>query len=271
MWEFLDYAFMRQALAAGLLASVACGVVGTLVVVNRLVFLAGGVAHAAYGGVGLAFFLGLPVLPVTIGFTLGVSGVIGALTRRHDERADTIIGVLWASGMALGVLLLDLTPGYNVDLLSYLFGSILTVPMEDVLVMAGFDLLMLGLVLRLYGDFLCLSFDREYAASAGVKVGRLHYLLLAMLAVSVVMLLKVVGLILVIALLTIPPYLAEQGARSLAGMMLQASLYSVAFCWLGLLAAWQLDVTSGAAIIAVASLTFFGLHGWRWLMRQRGR
>ncbi|NLW82476.1 MAG: metal ABC transporter permease, partial [Desulfovibrionales bacterium] len=128
MTEILGLAFMHNAILAGVLASLACGLIGSLVVVNRQVFMAGGVAHTAYGGVGLAFFLGLPVLPCAVGFT-----VLAALAMAHasfgrTERADALVGIMWAAGMAFGIILMDLTPGYNVDLMSYLFGSLLAVP-----------------------------------------------------------------------------------------------------------------------------------------------
>ncbi len=257
--DALSYGFMQNALLAGLLASVACGIMGSLVVVNRLVFLAGGVAHAAYGGVGLAFFLGLPVLPSTIAFTLGASGLMGWASLRRTERADTLVGVLWAAGMACGILLLDLSPGYNVDLMSYLFGSILTVPHNDLLAMLALDVLVLGVVFLRYKDLLAMSYDREFAATCGVRVPLLHFLLLGLTALSVVMVIQVVGLLLVIALMSIPPYLAERNARTLAGMMLLATLWSLFFCIGGLLLAYGFNLTSGASIIAVATLSFF-LH-----------
>jgi zinc transport system permease protein len=131
MFEVLQFEFMRNALVAGLLASIICGIIGTFVVVNRIAFLAGGIAHAAYGGIGLAFFFGLPYIVGTLGFTLFAAMIMAAVTLKARDRADTFIGVLWAGGMGLGVLLLDLTPGYNVDLMSYLFGSILAVPKSD--------------------------------------------------------------------------------------------------------------------------------------------
>ena len=131
MLEALQFEFMRNALLAGLLASIMCGVIGTFVVVNRIVFISGGIAHAAYGGIGLAFFFGFSYLMGILGFSLLVAAIMAAVSLKTRQRADTIIGVLWAVGMALGVILLDLTPGYNVDLMSYLFGSILTVPTSD--------------------------------------------------------------------------------------------------------------------------------------------
>ncbi len=255
--DALAYDFVRNALAAGLLASVICGTVGSLVVVNRLVFLAGGVAHAAYGGVGLAFFMGWPVLPVTCAFSVACSLGMGAVALRSRERSDTFVGVLWAAGMAFGVILLDFTPGYKADLMSYLFGSILAVPLADLALMAGLTVLVLAVVLVCHRGFLVLSFDEEFARSRGVPATALTLILLALTALCVVMIIRVVGLILVIALMTIPPHMAERFSRSLAGMMVLASVLAAAFCVAGLWLSFALDITSGAAIIAVAAMSYF--------------
>jgi zinc transport system permease protein len=262
MLELLSHEFMQNAVMAAMLASVACGMIGTLVVVNRLVFLAGGVAHAAYGGVGLAFFFGLPVLPCTVGFTLVASTIMAGVTLRNKERSETVIGVMWAAGMALGILLLDITPGYNVDLMSYLFGSILTVPVSDIRIMFGLDVFIVAMVLYFYRDFLVMSFEPEFARTRGVPVTLLYFTLLGMIALSVVMIIQVVGLILVIALLTIPPYMAQGTSRSLMAMMVRAVTWSLFFCLTGLWLACLYDLTSGASIIAVATVCFFGKLLW---------
>jgi zinc transport system permease protein len=255
--DILHFEFMRNALMAGLLASLICGIIGTLVVVNRIVFISGGIAHASYGGVGLAFFLGLPVLPVTTAFTLCAALTMALVTLRARERADTVIGVIWAAGMALGIILLDLTPGYNVDLMSYLFGSILAVPRSDLWIMAGLACVVTGLVLTFYRGFLVMGFDEEFARSRGVPVDMLYFLLISMVGLSVVMIIRVVGLILVIALLTIPPFIAERRTRSLGSMMLLSTLLSAFFSVSGLAVSYLADITSGASIIAVASVCFF--------------
>ncbi|WP_461208383.1 metal ABC transporter permease [Desulfocurvus sp. DL9XJH121] len=268
MLEALSFEFMRNALMAGVLAGVACGVIGSLVVANRIVFLAGAMAHAAYGGVGLAFFMGWPVLPCTMGFTVAAGGVMAAATVRDMGGADRAIGALWAGGMALGILLMDFTPGYNADLMSFLFGSIMAVPRADIWLMCGLDVAVVFLVLFFYKDFVALSFDREYARTRGVPVAALHFLLLTMVGVSVVMIIRVVGLILVIALLSIPPGMALRRTRSLLSMMLVATVLAVAFCLAGLALSYALDVTSGAAIIAVA-VAAYGLDAlWRRLARR---
>ena len=198
MIEALSFEFMRNALLAGLLASLVCGVVGTFVVVNRIVFVSGGIAHAAYGGVGLAFFLGLAPLAGILGFTLAVALVMAAVTLKAKHRADTVIGVLWAVGMALGVILVDLTPGYKADLMSYLFGSILAVPASMLWMMLGVAVLVLLYTGYFYYDLAAMSYDEEFAIIRGIPVKPLYYGLTVLIALSVVMLIQVVGLILVI-------------------------------------------------------------------------
>jgi zinc transport system permease protein len=253
MLEALQLSFFQNAIAAGLMVSVTCGIVGTLVVVNRLVFLSGGMAHAAYGGIGLAFFLGLPYMVGTLGFTIAAAVIVAAITLKTQHRSDTVIGVLWAVGMALGVILIDLTPGYHVDLMSYLFGSILTVSRVELLQMAATGVLILALVGYFYQEFLALSYDQEFARLRGVPVTALYILLLCMVALSIVMIIRVVGLILVMALLTIPPSIAEKYAGSLWMMMLVSVLLSSLFILTGLWLSYSLNLTSGATIIMVSA------------------
>lgn len=257
MFEVLQFEFMRNALMAGLLTSVICGIIGTFVVVNRIAFLAGGIAHAAYGGIGIAFFFGLPYIVGTLGFTLFAALIMAAVTLKARDRADTFIGVLWAGGMALGVLLLDLTPGYNVDLMSYLFGSILAVPKSDLWQMLVMCLSVGFIVIFFYNDFLAMSYDEEFAQLRGVPVKGLYFLLIGMIALSIVMIIRVVGLILVIALLTIPPYIAEKYARSLRMMILISTLLCCMFTIVGLWLSYIFNLTSGSTIIMVAVAAFF--------------
>ena len=257
MLEALQFEFMRNALIAGLLAGVACGVIGTFVVVNRIVFISGGIAHAAYGGIGLAFFFGLSPTLGILGFSLFFSVLMAFISLKAKHRADTIIGVLWALGMALGVLLIDLTPGYNVDLMSYLFGSILTVPTSDLSLMLLLNGLIIFIVAYFYHDLVALSYDEEFAQIRGVPVRLLYFLLMAMIAISVVMIIQVVGLILVIALLTIPPYIAEKFSKSLLGMMFYSILLNLFFASSGLWLSYTFNLTSGASIIMVGGVCFF--------------
>jgi zinc transport system permease protein len=262
MVEALQLEFMRNALAAGILVSVVCGVIGTLVVVNRIVFLAGGIAHAAYGGIGLAFFMGWPYVAGTAGFSLLAAGAMAAVTLKAKHRADAMVGVIWAVGMASGVILLDLTPGYHVDLMSYLFGSILAVPAADLWQMGGIGAVVLLVVSWYYNDFLAMSYDDEFARLRNVPVTFLYCLLLGMIALTVVMIIRVVGLILVIALLTIPPFIAEKFTASLRAMMVLSSALSCAFTLSGLWLSYLWNLTSGATIIMVAAAGFFAALLW---------
>jgi zinc transport system permease protein len=192
-----------------------------------------------------------------MGFALFMAVIMAAVTLRAKQRADTIIGVLWAVGMALGVILLDMTPGYNVDLMSYLFGSILTVPTSDLwlmLILNGIVLLFVGYY---YHDLVSLSYDEEFAQVRGVPVRFLYFSMIAMIALLVVMIIQVVGLILVIALLTIPPYIAETYAGSLSRMMIYAVLLNLLFTTTGLWLSFHFNLTSGASIIMVAAACFF--------------
>ncbi len=256
MIEALQFDFMQNALAAGLLASVICGIIGTLVVVNRIVFLSGGIAHAAYGGIGLAFYFKWPYLPGTIGFSLFAAMVMAAISYTVKHRADTIIGVIWALGMAFGIILIDMTPGYNVDLMSYLFGSILTVPRSDLIIMAIVGVMMTTLVVYYYQDLLAMSYDEEFARIRGVPVKKLYFGMIGMLAVTIVLVIQVVGLILVIALLTIPPFIVEKYARSLVQMMVASSILGAVFTVTGLWFSYRFNLTSGASIIAVSGIVF---------------
>jgi len=257
MFEALQFDFMQNALLAGLLTSVICGVIGTLVVVNRIVFLSGGIAHAAYGGIGLAYFCGWPYLLGMLGFALGSAVIMALVTLKMKHRADTIIGVVWAVGMATGIILLDLTPGYNVDLMSYLFGSILTVPTSDLWIMLWVGVLICGVVTYYYNDFLAMSYDEEFAQIRGVPVRFLYLLLIGMIALAIVVIIQIVGLILVIALITIPPFIAEKYVRSLFKMMIISSLLGMIFTVSGLWLAYAYNLTSGASIILVAGTGFF--------------
>jgi len=257
MLESLQFEFLRNALLAGLMASVICGCIGTLIVVNRIVFLSGGIAHAAFGGIGIAFFFGIPFLAGTMGFSLLAALVMTAVTLRAKHRADTIIGVLWALGMAIGVILLDLTPGYTVDLMSYLFGSILAVPPSSLWQMLALGCVMIVVVRYFHYDLMAMSYDEEFARLRGVPVRFLYFLLVSMTAISIVLLMRVVGLILVIALLTIAPFIAERYSKSLHQMMLCSGALNILFTLLGLWLSYRFNLTSGASIILVAGFFFF--------------
>lgn len=252
MLEALQYEFMRNALMAGLLAAVACGIVGVYVVVKKIVFISGGIAHASFGGIGLGYFLGINPIIGALFFSLASGVAIGAITRRTRLAADTAIGILWALGMALGVMFIALTPGYAPDLMSYLFGSILTVPFSDILLMLVLVAVIIGIAVALYKEYLILSFDEEYGTAVGMPVGKLYFLLLAMIALTVVVLIQIVGMILVIALLTFPAAMARQFTHNMKTMMLLAVFLGFLFIVGGLWLSYVLKLPSGATIVLLS-------------------
>ena len=262
MLEALSFEFMQNALIAGVLVSIASGIIGSLIVVNRMVFLSGGIAHTAYGGIGIAIYFGLPIFLGASIFAVAAALLMAFITLRQRHRIDTFVGLIWAVGMAIGVILVDLTPGYNVDLMSYLFGSILAVNSGDLYFMGGLLGVIVAIMLFWYRDILAVSYDSEYAALRGINVTFFYTLILVLSALTVVVAIKVVGLILVIALLTIPIYIAEKLSNSLAKMMIISGILSSIFTLCGLWLSYTYDITSGASIIvvsAVSLLLFIGV------------
>ena len=255
MISALQFEFMQHALLAGLLVSFAAGIIGSLIVVNRMVFLAGGIAHTSYGGIGLAVYFGLPIFLGASFFAVGAALLIAGLTMKKRHRMDTFIGLIWAVGMAIGVIFVDLTPGYNVDLMSYLFGSILAVSSEDLYFMSTLLALILFVVTFWYRDILAVSYDSEYAGLRDVNVKFFYTLILILSALTVVIAIKVVGLILVIAMLTIPVYIAEKLSSSLFSMMFLSGAIATLFTLGGLWFSYTYDLTSGASIIIVSAVS----------------
>src|SRR5574344_474360 len=167
MLEILQYSFIQNALIAGVLISIAAGIIGTLVVVNKITFLTGGIAHSAYGGIGMAIYLGIPVLFGATVFSIITAILIAIITLKNKSRIDAIIGMMWASGMAIGIVLIDLSPGYNVDLMSYLFGSIIAVSSADLLFLLLLDIFIILIVSIFYKELLAVSYDSEFAGLRG--------------------------------------------------------------------------------------------------------
>jgi zinc transport system permease protein len=254
MLEALDFQFIQNAIMAGLLVSFASGIIGSLIVVNRMVFLAGGIAHTSYGGIGLAVYFGFPIFLGASIFAVMAALLMAIITLNQRDKIDTFIGLIWAVGMAIGIIFVDLTPGYNVDLMSYLFGSILAVSSDDLTYMAILLSAIVTIVTLFYREILAVSYDSQYASLRGINVKFFYTLILVLSALTVVIAIKVVGLILVIALLTIPIYIAEKLSNSLGMMMFLAGVLSSVFTIIGLVFSYQFDITSGASIILVSAV-----------------
>ncbi len=254
MLEALSYDFFQNALIAGILVSILSGIIGSLIVVNRMVFLAGGIAHTSYGGIGIAVYFGLPIFLGASVFAVLAALLMAMITLHQRNRIDTFIGLIWAIGMAIGIILIDLTPGYNVDMMSYLFGSILAVSNDDILYISILTAIVIFILTFWYRDILAVSYDSEYASLRGINVKFFYTLILVLSALTVVVAIKVVGLILVIALLTIPIYIAEKLSTSLAKMMIVSGILSSLFTFAGLWLSYSYDITSGASIIIVSAI-----------------
>ncbi len=256
MVEFIQalmrHGYLQRALAAGLLASLACAIIGTYVVVKRITFISGGIAHAVLGGMGIAYFLGYSPLAGALCAAIVAALLIGVVSLRARQNEDTIIGALWAIGMAIGVVFMYKSPGYKADLMSYLFGNILLVGPDNVVLTAVLDVGILIAVLLFYKRFLAICFDEEFARVQGINVDLFYLLLLCLTALTVVILVQVVGIILVIALLTLPAATAGHYARSLKGMMLIALGVGVVCTTGGLAVSYPYDLPTGATIVLIA-------------------
>lgn len=251
-----EHGFLQSALIAGLLASIGCGVMGTYVVVKRIAFLAGGIAHSVLGGMGAALYYGYDPLVGALAAAVAAALSIGWVRMNWKAQEDTLIGALWAIGMAVGILFISKTPGYQTDLMSYLFGNILLVPEDSLWFMAALDAVLLIVVGAYHRQFLAVAFDEEFARLRGIPVSFFYLLLLVLVAVTVVLLIQVVGLILVLALLTLPAAIAGHYVHSLSGIMLLATLLGSGFSTLGLALSYGPDLPAGPTIILVAGGTY---------------
>lgn len=252
----LSYQFMQHALLACLLASVGCGIIGSYVVVKRIGFVAGGIAHTVLAGMGIAYFLGgAPMLGAIIVALLSAL-LVGFIKLRWRQDEDILIAAFWSVGMAVGILFISRTPGYNVDLMSYLFGNILLVTDRDLWYMLLLDLAIVLMVIIYYKQFLATAFDEEFAGLRGVRVEFVYILLLCVIALTVVLLINIVGLILVMALLVLPAASAAQFVGSIARMMLASILLSMLITVSGLLLSYQPDLPSGSTIIVLAGIVY---------------
>ena len=256
MIEFFQYQFMQRALIAAILVSIACGVVGSYVVIKRIVSLSGAISHAAFGGVGLGYFLGVNPVLAAIPFSIISAMAIGGVRQITNISEDTGIGILWSVGMAIGVIFINLTPGYAPDLFSYLFGSILTVNNTDLYIMLILDIIIIATVYLFRREFLAVSFDEEFSKVVGLPALLIYMLLLALVALSVVVLIKVVGVILLIALFTIPAAISKQYTYNLRNLMILATIIGIILTTLGLVLSYIFNLASGATIVMVLASAF---------------
>jgi zinc transport system permease protein len=267
-----EYQFLQNALLSGIFASIVCGIIGVIIVEKRLVMMSGGIAHTAYGGVGLGYLLGFePILGAFL-FSICAALGIGYIRRKGSTNSDVIIGLFWSLGMALGILFIALMPGYPPDMSSYLFGNILSVTKANLYLIIVLTVIVVLVIVTLYNDWKAYLFDEEFASILGIKTALLNYLLLILVAMTVVVLIRVVGIILVLALLTAPAATAGLLTADLKKRMLYAVLLGNVFCISGLWISYQMNIASGASIVILSAAFYFALYAVKSVVRKwKGR
>jgi len=268
--------FMRHAIAAGLLSSIAFGIVGTYVVVRRISYMAGAISHSVLGGIGMALYCQTiynwrycdPFLGALLA-AIVAAVIIGAVNLSGTQREDSVIGAIWAIGMAAGIIFIAVTPGYT-DAMSYLFGNILLLGKFDLWMIGILDVFVVVMVLMFYEKLLAICFDEEFARARGIHTGRYFLLLLLMTSLTVVLLIRVVGIVMVIALLTLPSAIAGMFSRRLISMMILSVFFCAIFTVLGLAVSYMLNLPSGPVIILAAGTFYILIVAANSLIRRTG-
>ncbi|MBK7172969.1 MAG: metal ABC transporter permease [Bacteroidales bacterium] len=266
-----EYQFLRNAMLAALLASISCGIIGSYIVARRMVFISGGITHASFGGIGLGYFLGInPLIGAFVFSTLTALGIRVA-SRRSLIREDSAIGILWSLGMAIGIIFIFLTPGYAPNLMTYLFGSLLTVSTLDLYLMALLAVVTLIVFIFFYRIILFVSFDEEYARSHNAPVETVNYLLFILVSMAIVLHIRVAGIILVISFLTIPQSTANLFAKDLSRIIIYSIFISFMGSLAGLVASYYFNIPSGATIIFVFVLLFLLARTYKYFQNKIAR
>lgn len=257
MSELFSYQFIWFALFASFLVSICSGIIGSIIVANRSVFVAGGVAHMAFGGVGLAIFCGFNTMLGGIIFGVVMALFLSYAFLYQRDKLDSYVGAFWAFGMAMGVIFIDITPGYSADISSYLFGSLLSVNLNEIIAMSIFDIALIIFVGMYYYELMALFYDTQLCMLKGLKVKIWTYIIFVIIAIGVLLSMNVGGLILTVAILSIPAYIAHLFSRSLMSMMWISWLISIIFMWLGFFVAYWFSISIGACIVVILTLAMF--------------
>jgi zinc transport system permease protein len=252
-----EYRFFTNALLAALFASITCGITGAYIVSRRIVFISGGITHASFGGIGIGYFFGFnPIVGAMIFSVLSALG-IEYMSKKTNLREDSVIAILWSFGMAVGIIFIFLTPGYSANLMSFLFGNILTVTKLNLVFLLILALLITGIFLVFFKTILFIAFDEQYARAVKLPVETINYLMITLVALTIVFNIKVVGIILVISLLTIPQTIANIFTKKFEIMIWLSIIIGFLGSISGLLLSYYLNVPSGAAIIFFLVILFF--------------
>lgn len=259
--ELLHYQYFINAVLAAFLAAVSCGIVGTYIVTRRIVFISGGITHTSFGGIGIAYFLGFnPILGAAVFAVLSGLG-IEFFSRKGNIRNDSVIAMIWSLGMAIGIIFIYLSPGYAPNLMTYLFGSILTVNRFDLFSLLALTLLIILFFVLFFRRIQYVSFDEEYASTLNLRVGFINYSLMALVALTIVFNIKLVGIILLLSLLTIPQNAANMITRDYRKIVLLSVLIGFIGSLSGLLISYYLNIPSGASIIFCLAVIYLLLRG----------
>lgn len=252
----LKYSFMQNALIAALLASIVTGIIGTIAIEKKLVSMSGGIAHASFGGIGLGYLVGFEPIWGGLLFAVGSSVLISKLSQNKRIKADTLTGILWAFGMALGILFISLAPGYMPDMTSYLFGDILSVPTSAIFYMAAFTVVIIVLFTMLYNYIIVYLYDEQYAKTRKISVLVLRWVVYLIIPIGIIVLIRVVGIILTIALMTVPASIAKLFCKSFSKVVWVSILVSMVFCILGLVVSYYINIPSGVCIIIISTVVY---------------
>lgn len=267
--EIFQYQFLAHAALACLLCGIACGIIGTYVVCRRLVFLSGGITHASFGGIGMAYYFGAnPLLGALIFAILSAWG-IETFTTRKQIREDSAIGLIWSLGMAIGIIFIYLTPGYAPNLMSFLFGNILSVTSTDIIWMAIVDAFILLIFATMYRPILYVAFDREYARSQNFPTRIVSYLMATLVAITIVISIRVVGIVLLISLLTIPAVIGNLISKSFNRILIYGSVIAALSAFAGLYISYKTNIPSGASTIFVLTLTLIAVKTTTFVRNKR--
>lgn len=254
--ELFDYAFFRNAVIGSLFASIACGIIGTYVVSRRLVFISGGITHASFGGLGIGFYFSLSPIISAMAFSVLSAFGIQWLSRKQGVREDSAIAVFWSLGMAIGIVLTFLTPGYAPNLSEYLFGNILTITKTDIAALITLSIFLILFFLLFFHDIISVSFDTEFARTRRIPTQFIEYTMMLFIAVTIVLSIRLVGIVLLMSLITVPQMTANLFTVNYSKIISLSIVFSFIGCSAGLLLSYYLNVPSGAFIIFVLIMMY---------------
>ena len=249
MWDLIN-----NSVYASILLSVAIAIIGSLIVINKTTAITGSIAHGSFGGIGIAMFLGSGIILTTSVFTIVLAIILAFITIKFPHRQDSLIGVIWAVGMSIGIIFLSLTPGYQSDALSYLFGNILLVGNQDLIFMGSIDILILISIIFLYHRFLAMSYDKEFLNIRGINANMLYTYFLILTSLTIVMSVRAIGIILILALFTIPGLIAERFTKKFFSMMIISGMLGLIFMISGIILSFYYNISPTPTIVIIAGI-----------------